>query len=129
MGKGKTHIKTKKSRNELLGIDTKPKKVDKYAQITLDLLEDGNVVTEHIGMFTKVCDKYPDNEIESPIFIRENLDLIDVRIQYFKLSLQDKMKEEEESITDDMKEILNNNDYINYLETVFNHYINNKNIE
>lgn len=122
MGKSKAH-KNRKTREELLGIEPKPvKKVDKYAQVTMQLLEDNNVVAEHIEMFNKVCDKYPDSEIESPIFIRENLDLIEVRIEYFKVSLQDKMQEEADSVSDDMREILSNNDYIQYLETVFNHY-------
>lgn len=100
-------------------------KKDKNDDIVMQLLEDPNVLGEHITLFNNVVSQYDEIAVETPIFIYQNLDLIKLRIAYFSLSMNDKLEEEKESVTDNVKESILNNDYINYLQTVSNYYSQN----
>ena len=113
------------SRNKLLGIKSEaPQKVNKYEDVAMELMNDDNVIGEHIALFNKVAEQYNDINVESPIFIRENLDLVKLRVEYFLISMRDKLEEEKESVTDIMKEKVLDNHYIAYLKTVSDYYSN-----
>lgn len=116
------------TRDKLLNSNTQTQaKADKYEDVAMQLLVDPNVLGEHIALFNKVAEQYDEIVVESPIFIYQNLDLIKLRVTYFSLSMNDKFEEEKESITDNMKESVLNNNYIIYLQTVSDYYSNKNN--
>jgi hypothetical protein len=122
MGKTKKH--TKKHTRENLLSDTKKIERDKINALESDkMFDDDRICGSHIKLFNDLCVEYPNTNIESPLFITDNLALMTVRLEYYKLTMQDAIEEEEgeESMTDNFIAMVTNNNYVTYVETVINH--------
>jgi hypothetical protein len=85
-------------------------------------LNDENVLGDHIVHYNILCTEMPDNKIENPIFIYENLSLMKMRLEYYQLSMTNMIDENDDSVTDNMKIILNENNYVKYLNATIEYY-------
>ena len=91
-------------------------------QVLLDLMNDPTIVPTHISLYTTVSTEFPGTQVEDPIFIRDNLPLMALRIECYEKALESTIKANQDSLTDSVAELMTNNSYLSYLKTVYSHY-------
>jgi len=111
---GKTKVNKKHSRQHLMNENTRADR-DKTNAVEIDLM------VEDIKMFTDLCFEFKDTNIESPLFIINNLALMTIRLEYYQLTMKNVIEENDECVTDNFANILTNNAYVTYLEAIIAH--------
>jgi|SaaInlLV_10m_DNA_3_1039740.scaffolds.fasta_scaffold26905_2 hypothetical protein len=118
---GKTKVNKKHSRQHLMNENTRADR-DKTNAVEIDLMvEDDRIQGAHIKMFTDLCFEFKDTNIESPLFIINNLALMTIRLEYYQLTMKNVIEENDECVTDNFANILTNNAYVTYLEAIIAH--------
>ena len=112
--KGRTTTETK-SREDLL-------LQKRLSDLQLAMLEDSSVQASHIGEFSKVSQKHPGLEIQDPIYIRENLELMTLWLECAKKTVQATIIMNDDTINSSIAHNLQNSDYVTYVENVVNFY-------
>ena len=119
MGKSRKNgpkTRNEDSRKELL----KKKNLTNDSELQFELLNSDRVTGEQIRLFNEAVIEFPENNVENPLFILDNVDLMKARLEYFKLSMANFIEKNNDSVTDNMSELLTNNKYINYVQTILN---------
>lgn len=94
------------------------RKIDVASLLLAELLDSDRVTGIQINSFNKATEDYPNNNVENPLFILDNIETMKLRLEYFKLSMQDFINKNTDSVTDNMTELLTNNSYITYVQSI-----------
>ena len=94
------------------------RKIDDASLLLAELLDSDRVTGIQINSFNKATEDYPNNNVENPLFILDNIETMKLRLEYFKLSMQDFINKNTDSVTDNMTELLTNNSYITYVQSI-----------
>jgi hypothetical protein len=113
--KKNSHSKKTKTREELL-------QIKKLSDIQLAMIDDPTILTEHVSQYAKLVNDYPLLDIQDPIYIRSELERMTLWHECASKTLQATVLMNEDSITDLVTDKLNNNEYINYVKLVIDHY-------
>ena len=57
------------------------------------MINDNRILGEHIKMFTELCDEFKHNNIESQLFILNNIELMALRLEYYQLTMKNVIEE------------------------------------
>jgi len=97
-------------------------KADRLNIIIAELINDSSIKGEHIALYQDIVTEYPAIEVENPIYIRANLELMKLRIQVYVKSIESTLVSNKDSLTDSVTELMNKNSYCNYIQTIIDHY-------
>lgn len=97
-------------------------KADRLNIIMTELINDSHIPAEHIGMYQDVVTEFPDIEVENPIFIRANIELMKLRLQVYIKSIQATVVSNKDSLTDSVGELMDNNSYCTYIGKIIEYY-------
>lgn len=120
--KNEKRIKSKHNINSNIKTREDLLTIVKNNEINDKLINDSLTIPEHIGLYTNVVTNFPNIDVEDPIYIRLNLSLMKLRLSCYKKALELTILSNQDSITDTTVNILKTNLYIEYLETVINHF-------
>jgi len=108
--------KVKKSRGTML----KEKGLDKETLLMERLISDDNLTPEQIKLFNEARHEYTSMEVEDPIFVLENKDLMKLRLDYYIELMKHTIRNNTDSISEQDAEILLDNKYILYITHMLN---------
>lgn len=117
MGKSRKNgpkTRNENSRKELL----KQRNLDTGADLQLELLNSDRITGDQIKLYNETVLEFPENNVENPLFILDNVELMKTRLEYFKLSMSNFINKNNDSVTDNMSELLTNNKYVIYVQTI-----------
>lgn len=120
MGKNSKKTTTRGKLLKKLGREDEIK--TKNEEVLTLMLNDDTIQGEHIEHYNKVVHEYEGANIPTPIDIRDNVQKYKLMTEYFKVALEDKLKSESSSLTENMKTLLSQNNYVTYMETLIKHY-------
>ena len=108
--------KVKKSRSALL-IE---KGLDKESILTEKILNSDLVNAEQVRMFNEARNEYKSGDVEDPIFILENKELMRYRLEYYIELMQHTIRNNDDSISETDAVKLLDNKYVEYIRCMLN---------
>ena len=112
------HKKNKKSKKELIKQNDMNNSLDKLNE----LCNDTTVNSECIKLYSDIIDKFPTINIEDPVYIRQNMEIMALKLELYKKFIEITILSNTDSLTDNTVKLLNSNDYIKYLEKIIDIY-------
>jgi len=118
MGKSSKSKKPKqiKSREQLLHIK-------KMSDLQIAMIEDSTTKGEHVELFGIISSNYPTLDVCDPIYIKNNMERMTLWNECARKTLQSTILLNSESMTEIVNQRLENNDYIDYVQSVLDHNI------
>lgn len=111
-----------KRHNKKTSKKDEPTKADRLNLIMMELINDNTVISEHVEIYQDVVNEFPNIEVENPIYIRANLELMELKLRVYRKSIDVTIDSNMSSITDSAIELMKNNVYMSYLEKVILYY-------
>jgi len=89
-------------------------------QIMDQLLENNRVTPEQIRLYTKAKHALKDVNVENPMYVLDNVDLMKLRYEFYNESILDVIRKNDDSLTEESAQKLLNNEYTIYLKHMLN---------